>query len=262
MKSNSSYPILAKEGWGIIGAAIFITLLVWWLIGGFISFIFFVLLVFVIQFFRDPPRAISQTPHSVLSGADGRICKVQKVENPYTGKEEILISTFMNVFNIHSNRSPIGGTVEAIYYKPGKFLNADLDKASMENERNAIIIKSDEGPVITCVQSAGLIARRIICHLHIGQEVTRGERFGFIRFGSRVDVYVPLNSEVLVFVGQKVRAADTVLALLNPQEEEKPETPVEAPAVEAVEVTEVAATADAAPADETKTTEEKTQQQA
>ena len=125
MKSNSSYPILAKEGWGIIGAAIFITLLVWWLIGGFISFIFFtewntplpgpfisfiffVLLVFVIQFFRDPPRAISQTPHSVLSGADGRICKVQKVENPYTGKEEILISTFMNVFNIHSNRSPIG----------------------------------------------------------------------------------------------------------------------------------------------------------
>lgn len=168
----------------------------------------------------------------------------------------------MNVFNIHSNRSPIGGTVEAIYYKPGKFLNADLDKASMENERNAIIIKSDEGPVITCVQIAGLIARRIICHLHIGQEVTRGERFGFIRFGSRVDVYVPLNSEVLVFVGQKVRAADTVLALLNPQEEEKPETPVEAPAVEAVEVTEVAATADTAPAAETKTTEEKTQQQA
>ena len=112
------------------------------------------------------------------------------------------------------------------------------------------------------VQIAGLIARRIICHLHIGQEVTRGERFGFIRFGSRVDVYVPLNSEVLVFVGQKVRAADTVLALLNPQEEEKPETPVEAPAVEAVEVTEVAATADAAPAAETKTTEEKTQQQA
>ena len=99
-------------------------------------------------------------------------------------------------------------------------------------------------------------------HLHIGQEVTRGERFGFIRFGSRVDVYVPLNSEVLVFVGQKVRAADTVLALLNPQEEEKPETPVEAPAVEAVEVTEVAATADAALAAETKTTEEKTQQQA
>lgn len=233
MKSNSSYPILAKEGWGIIGAAIFIALLVWWLIGGFISFIFFVLLVFVIQFFRDPPREISQTPHSVLAGADGRICKVQKVENPYTGKEEILISTFMNVFNIHSNRSPIGGKVEAIYYKPGKFLNADLDKASMENERNAIVIKSDEGPVITCVQIAGLIARRIICHLHIGQEVYRGERFGFIRFGSRVDIYVPLNSEVLVFVGQKVRAADTVLALLNTESEE-----VEAPKAETAETAE------------------------
>lgn len=156
MKLNSSYPILAKEGWGIIGAAIFIALLVWWLIGGFISFIFWVILIFVIQFFRDPPREISQTPHSVLAGADGRICKIQKVENPYTGKEEVLISTFMNVFNIHSNRSPIGGKVEAIYYKPGKFLNADLDKASSENERNAIVIQSDEGPVITCVQIAGL----------------------------------------------------------------------------------------------------------
>lgn len=230
MKLNSSYPILAKEGWGIIGAAIFIALLVWWLIGGFISFIFWVILIFVIQFFRDPPREISQTPHSVLAGADGRICKIQKVENPYTGKEEILISTFMNVFNIHSNRSPIGGKVEAIYYKPGKFLNADLDKASSENERNAIVIQSDEGPVITCVQIAGLIARRIVCHLHIGQEVTRGERFGFIRFGSRVDIYVPTDAEVLVFVGQKVRAADTVLALLNPQ---KPESAEDAPELNA-----------------------------
>ena len=217
MKTNSSYPILAKEGWGIIGAAIFVTLLVWWLIGGFISFIFWVLLIFVIQFFRDPPREISQTPHGVLSGADGRICKVEKTINPYTGKEEILISTFMNVFNIHSNRAPVAGKVEEIHYMPGKFLNADLDKASSENERNAIVIKSDEGPVITCVQIAGLVARRIICHLHIGQEVARGERFGFIRFGSRVDIYVPTTAEVLVFVGQKVRAADTVLALLDPK---------------------------------------------
>lgn len=123
-----------------------------------------------------------------------------------------------------------GGKVEAIYYKPGKFLNADLDKASSENERNAIVIQSDEGPVITCVQIAGLIARRIVCHLHIGQEVTRGERFGFIRFGSRVDIYVPTDAEVLVFVGQKVRAADTVLALLNPQ---KPESSEEAPELNA-----------------------------
>lgn len=218
MKLNSSYPILAKEGWGIIGAAIFITLLVWWLIGGFISFLFWIILIFVIQFFRDPPREISQTPHGVLAGADGRVCKVQKCVNPYTGKEEVLISTFMNVFNIHSNRSPVGGEVEEIHYMKGKFLNADLDKASSENERNAVIIKSDDGPIITCVQVAGLVARRIVCHLHIGQEITRGERFGFIRFGSRVDIYVPLNSEVLVFVGQKVRAASTVLALLSTEQ--------------------------------------------
>lgn len=231
LKLNNSHPILAKEGWGIIGVTFFVTLLVWWLIGGFVSFVFWLIFIFVVQFFRDPKRAVSQTPHAVVSGVDGRICKVQKTVNPYTGKEEILISTFMNVFNVHSCYTPIGGKTEEIHYIPGSFVNADLDKASEQNERNAVIVKSDEGPVITFVQIAGLVARRIVCHLHIGDEVSRSERFGFIRFGSRLDVYVPLDSEVLVFVGQKVRATDTVLALLNRNEEKAEKT-------EAVEVAE------------------------
>ncbi len=221
LRKKSSYPILAREGWGIIGASFFIALLVWYIFGGFISFVFWVLFIFVLQFFRDPPRQISHTPHAVLSACDGRICKVQKCENPYTKKEEILISTFMNVFNIHSNRCPVGGKVDAIEYFKGAFFNADLDKASEQNERNAIIVKSKDGPIITYVQIAVLVARRIICHLYVGEEVTAGERFGFIRFGSRVDIYVPLDAEVLVFVGQKVRAADTVVALLAPKEKEK-----------------------------------------
>lgn len=167
---------------------------------------------------------ISQTPHAVLAGADGRICKVQKTVNPYTGEEMMLVSTFMNVFNVHSNWCPVGGVVKEIHYIPGRFINADLDKASELNERNAIVVQSEEGPVITWVQIAGLVARRIVCGLHIGQEVSKGERFGFIRFGSRVDVYVPLDAEILVYVGQKVRAADTVLALLKV--DKSTETPV------------------------------------
>ncbi len=219
MNSKRSFPILAKEGWGIIGASLFIALLVWLTLGGFISFLIWIAFIFVIQFFRDPARQISQTPHAVLAAADGRICKVQKCQNPYTGKEEILVSTFMNVFNVHSNYCPISGKVDSIEYIKGTFVNADLDKASEQNERNAVVVNSDEGPVITFVQIAGLVARRIICHLHVGEKVDRGQRYGFIRFGSRVDIYVPPDSEVLVFVGQKVKAADTVLALLNAQSE-------------------------------------------
>ena len=145
----------------------------------------------------------------------------------------------MNVFNVHSNYCPVGGKVEAIDYIPGSFVNADLDKASEQNERNAVVVKSDEGPVITFVQIAGLVARRIICHLHVGEEVERGQRYGFIRFGSRVDIYVPLNSEVLVFVGQKVRATDTVIALLNPEKLEEPVQGQPVPELEASEKVEI-----------------------
>jgi phosphatidylserine decarboxylase len=121
---------------------------------------------------------------------------------------------FMNVFNVHSNRSPVDGRIDKVQYFPGKFVNADLDKASIENERNALVITTNNGHLVTCVQVAGLIARRILCYVHASQTLARGQRYGFIRFGSRVDVYLPLSAVPKVVVGDKVSATETVLAEL------------------------------------------------
>jgi phosphatidylserine decarboxylase len=174
-----------------------------------------VVAVFVIQFFRDPPRAVPSQANAVLSPADGRIVKVEKVRDPMTERDTLLISVFMNVFNVHSNRAPVDGTVERIQYSPGKFVNADLDKASSENERNAMVVRLAGGERISVVQVAGLIARRILCYAKEGQRLARGERYGFIRFGSRVDVYLPLTARPKVAVGDVVHATTTVLAELG-----------------------------------------------
>jgi phosphatidylserine decarboxylase len=136
------------------------------------------------------------------------------VRDPYLEREALKISVFMNVFNAHSNRSPVDGTVEKTWYFPGRFFNADLDKASAENERAVIYLRTAGGQDVTCVQVAGLIARRILCYAKEGQSLVRGERFGFIRFGSRVDVYLPPESVPKVSVGDKVYATETVLAAL------------------------------------------------
>jgi len=149
----------------------------------------------------------------VLAPADGRIVKVEKARDPYTERDTLLISVFMNVFNVHSNRSPVDGTVERIEYSRGSFINADLDKASTENERNAMVVKLD-GERITVVQVAGLIARRILCYVKAGDRLARGQRYGFIRFGSRVDVYLPLTARPRVAVGDRVAATSTILAEL------------------------------------------------
>ncbi len=170
--------------------------------------------IFIIQFFRDPPRAVPQDPNAVLSPADGRVVRVQKTIDPYTQADALLVSVFMNVFNVHSNRSPVDGTIERIDYQAGTFVNADLDKASTENERNALVIKLPRGQQISVVQVAGLIARRILCYVKPGQTLTRGQRYGFIRFGSRVDVYLPLSAIPQVAVGDKVYATSTVIAKL------------------------------------------------
>ena len=171
--------------------------------------------LFVLQFFRDPPRAIPQDAGAVLSPADGRIVAVERVNDPYVQREAIKVSVFMNVFNVHSNRSPVDGTVQQIWYFPGKFVNADLDKASTENERNAMWLKTANGTDITSVQVAGLIARRILCYVKTGDVLTRGQRYGFIRFGSRVDVYLPLDASVKVGIGDKVSATTTILAVMQ-----------------------------------------------
>ncbi len=207
------HPIIAREGWFYVALSFAVALILSALIGWW-SLPFWVIAVFVLQFFRDPPRLIPYQPNAVLSPADGRIVAVEKTTDPYAGREALKISVFMNVFNVHSNRSPVDGEIEKIEYFAGSFVNADLDKASLENERNAVVVKSHSGHQITFVQVAGLIARRILCYVKVGDQLERGQRYGFIRFGSRVDVYLPLTAQPKATVGQKVYATTTVLAEL------------------------------------------------
>jgi phosphatidylserine decarboxylase len=205
--------VIAKEGWPFLLAGLAISGLItyyfaWW------SIPFWVLTLFVLQFFRDPPREVPDEPRAVVSPADGRIVEVSRAQDPYLKREALKVSVFMNVFNVHSNRSPVDGTVKQRWYFSGAFVNAALDKASLNNERNALWIRSAGGDV-TCVQVAGLIARRILCYVESGAQLVRGQRFGFIRFGSRVDVFLPLDAEVKAAIGDKVYAAQSVLAWLK-----------------------------------------------
>lgn len=211
---NYPHPLLAREGWPYIAGAVLASALVWWLAGFAWSIPLWIIAIFVIQFFRDPPREVPTLPAAVLSPADGRVLKVEKTRDDLTQRDTLLISVFMNVFNVHSNRSPVDGTVESLRYSPGSFVNADLDKASSENERNAMVVQLASGERVTVVQVAGLIARRILCYVKPGDRLARGQRYGFIRFGSRVDVYLPLTAKPKVAVGDVVHATSTVLAEL------------------------------------------------
>lgn len=211
--SHYPHPLIAREGWPFLGLAVLAAVAATVFLGGW-SWPFWVIALFVLQFFRDPPRSIPQQANAVLSPADGRIVVVEQVQDPYANREALKISVFMNVFNVHSNRSPVDGTVDKVEYFPGKFVNADLDKASIENERNAVVVTADNGSIVTFVQVAGLIARRILCYVGNGDKLVRGQRYGFIRFGSRVDVYLPLTARPKVTVGDKVSATETILAEL------------------------------------------------
>lgn len=210
-QNNYPHPIIAREGWFYlvmifaIAVAVSFYSVAW-------SVPFWIIAVFVLQFFRDPARTVPQNPDAVLSPADGRIVVVTKAHDPYADREALKISVFMNVFNVHSNRAPVDGRIERIDYFPGRFVNADLDKASLENERNALKISTPSGRTVTCVQVAGLIARRILCYVRAGDALARGQRYGFIRFGSRVDVYLPPDAKPKVTVGDKVKATETILA--------------------------------------------------
>ena len=211
---NYPHPILAREGWPYIGISLAAAILVWIFFGFAWSLPLWLIVVFVIQFFRDPPRPVPTQPNAVLSAADGRVLCVRKTVDPYTKTDSLLISVFMNVFNAHSNRAPVDGTIERVQYQAGTFVNADLDKASTDNERNALIVKLPNGGSISVVQVAGLIARRILCYVKAGDALTRGQRYGFIRFGSRVDIFLPLSARPKVAVGDKVYATSTVIAEL------------------------------------------------
>ncbi|HRK56138.1 MAG TPA: phosphatidylserine decarboxylase, partial [Burkholderiaceae bacterium] len=190
-QAHYPHPILAREGWPFIAVGLAAAILVHVMAGVWWAAPFWLIWLFVVQFFRDPPRQVPDNPQAVLSPADGRIVKVERVRDPYTQRDAVLISVFMNVLNVHSNRSPADGVVESVVYQPGKFVNADLDKASTDNERNAMVLTLPDGQQLTCVQVAGLIARRILCYVKPGDTLSRGQRYGFIRFGSRVDVYLP-----------------------------------------------------------------------
>lgn len=221
--AETEYPPIAREGW-IIVAAFFITsfvlssaaaFLVGPAVGGLVSLVGLPLSVWSLWFFRDPVRNVPQTEDVVICPADGVCCFVGPTPPPpELGLDPrcTRVSVFMNVFNVHVNRSPIAGTIERIEYRPGKFFNASLDKASEFNERCGLAIRRADGLAIGCVQIAGLIARRIVCRAKTGERYRVGERFGLIRFGSRVDVYLPPGVVPRNKVGDRMVAGETVLA--------------------------------------------------
>ena len=207
------HPLMAREGWPFLGIALSASLLLTPVLGVWSAPLWLVTL-FILQFFRDPPRLVAGGAKTVVAPADGRIVAVEKVGDPYLDRQALKVSVFMNVFNVHSNRSPVDGEVRQRWYNRGAFVNAALAKASVENERNALWLRTADGQDITCVQVAGLVARRILCYVEAGASLKRGQRYGFIRFGSRVDVYLPLDASVKASIGEKVFASSTVLAEL------------------------------------------------
>jgi phosphatidylserine decarboxylase len=208
--------LVAKEGYPFILGSFVFVLLFWYSQVYSLAILFLCLTIFIVYFFRDPERTPPPEENAIVSPADGKVIIAEKVyEDNHLQKEALKISIFMNVFNVHVNRVPLDGEVIDIDYHPGKFINASFDKASSENERNELLIRDKKGREILLVQIAGLIARRIVCYLSEGSKVVKGERFGLIRFGSRLDIYLPLEVELNVKVGEKVKAGETMLCSLQ-----------------------------------------------
>lgn len=204
---------VAKEGIPFIGVAVLAAVIFAILNWSVPAVVFFVIAGFILFFFRDPERIIPSGLGLVVSPADGRVIDIaEDNRDSLHGKEVKRISIFMNLFNVHVNRAPITGEVQQISYKPGSFWPADRKRALLENERNAVLIRSEDGMELTVVQVAGIIARRIVCWVKVGDSVKIGERFGLICFGSRLDVYVPKDVSVLVKKGDRTTAGQTVLA--------------------------------------------------
>ena len=214
-----SIPPIHPAGWPFIIAFAIISIVLGTLIAEVLFCIGLILTLWCAYFFRDPKRMVPFREGLVLSPADGMVQTITNVIPPAElrlgDEERTRISIFLNVFNVHVNRIPIAGTITTTHYHPGAFFNASLDKASEENERQLVTVKTDDGTEIGFVQIAGLVARRIICQLSEGQTVVAGERYGLIRFGSRVDIYLPPGIEPLVMEGQTAIGGETILADLN-----------------------------------------------
>ncbi len=213
-REGRRYPV-AKEGIAFILPLVGITIVLWslrlMLLFGFFS----LLTLFVIYFFRDPERSIPPEERAILSPADGKVIQVEPcVEERFLKGPAIKVSIFMSLFSVHVNRIPLTGYIADSSYFPGKFFSANLDKASSANEQNALLIETPRGVRILAVQIAGLIARRIVCWVGKGDRVSRGQRFGLIRFGSRLDVYLPQNVQMRVRAGQKAYGGRTILGYL------------------------------------------------
>jgi phosphatidylserine decarboxylase len=212
---DTIFPKIHKEGYKFLAIAIIVTFL-FSLISKTLGMIFLPITVWVYYFFRDPERISINDDKYLVSPADGLITNISETPGPIElnleNKTFTKVSIFMNVFNCHVNRTPISGSIEEIFYKPGKFLNASLDKASEENERNYYKIKTINGDEIIIVQIAGLIARRIVCEVSKKQNLKQGERIGMIRFGSRVDIYFN-NRKVLAKLGQNVVAGESLISV-------------------------------------------------
>lgn len=215
MRIIDNHPKLAKEGWFYVGLTLFAAGLTTAVFGWLIGALFWLIAAFVLQFFRDPYRPIPEQQGVLVSPADGKVIFTGEVDDPYLSRRAYKISVFMNVFSVHSNRAPLNASVKDIWYHPGEFVNAALDKASEKNERNAVWLQTDAGQDIVSVQVAGLVARRILCYCKVGDILARGQRYGFIRFGSRVDLYLPVEFASSVSLGDKVSAGSSILGELD-----------------------------------------------
>ena len=214
MMKNYGIPV-AAEGWPfILPLAVVTALLVMfgWKSTGIASL---VLTLFVLFFFRDPDRTVPEGQGVVVSPADGKVIVIKDIYEPDYLKQDVKqISIFLSVFNVHVNRVPYGGTIEMVRYNPGKFHVASVDKASLDNEQTGMVISDGRNKVLV-KQIAGLIARRIICYAKPGDTVTRGERYGLIRFGSRVDIFLPKNADIMVKVGDRIKGSRDVIGVLK-----------------------------------------------
>lgn len=208
---NFPHPIIAREGWPALAVAVSIAVLG----AQFLavrSIPFWIATILVLQFFRDPVRVAPRKTNAALSPADGRIVVVEKTQDPYVGCEALRMGVFMNMFNAQSNRAPVDGKVLMAQCFPGEFINADLDKASRESDRTAVVIATGSGEVVTCLQMAGRLAQRILCYAKVDDMLARAQCHGLIRFGSRVDIYLPFVAKPKV--GDRVAASETILATL------------------------------------------------
>ena len=208
--------IIAREGYIFIIVAALLTLIAFAFTPCWVAFILLLVTAFIVWFFRNPERNTPPGEKLIISPADGEVIKIEEVrEHEIMAGPLRKISIFMNVFSVHVNRIPCTGRIEAVHYYKGKFLSANLDKASSDNERNGLVIRMDDGREIGMIQVAGLVARRIVCWVSEGMRVEKGQRFGLIRFGSRVEVLLPADTAVMVETGDKVRAGETPIGGLS-----------------------------------------------